>query len=131
MIAIAEMISGRFRGKILLDEPMSSHTSLKVGGYADLFAVPEDIDDLLLLTGALKDAGAGFLVIGGGYNLLVRDGGIRGAVISLERLNRIERVDEYTVSAGAGAENLQVVRYAQQQGLGGIGFISGDRKSVV
>ncbi len=65
------------------------------------------------------------MVVGGGYNLLVRDGGIRGAVISLEKMNAVERLDELTVFARAGAENLQVVRFAQELGLGGIGFISG------
>lgn len=114
-----------FRGILLHHEPMSRHTSLKVGGPADLYAVPEDLDDLLLLTHQLDQAELPSMVIGGGYNLLVRDGGIRGAVISLERLNRIELLDGGTVRAWAGAENLQVVRFAQQQGLGGIGFISG------
>jgi UDP-N-acetylmuramate dehydrogenase len=104
---------------------MSRHTSLRVGGAADLYAEPEDADDLLTLVRAMKDLQAPWLAIGRGYNLLVRDGGIRGAVISLARFNRINEAGERLIRAEAGAENLALVRFAQERGLGGIGFISG------
>jgi UDP-N-acetylmuramate dehydrogenase len=104
---------------------MGRHTSLRVGGPADLFAVPEDTEDLQELLRQLSDGGIPWLAIGRGNNLLVRDGGIRGAVISLERFNRIEACGQGRIRAGAGTENLAVVRFAQERGLGGIGFISG------
>lgn len=104
---------------------MSRHTSLKVGGPADLYAVPQDIDDLQLLVRQLAERQIPWLVIGRGYNLLVRDGGIRGAVISLEQFSRIEAVGDGLIRAEAGAENLALVRFGQQLGLGGIGFIAG------
>jgi len=104
---------------------MSRHTSLKVGGPADLYAVPQDIDDLQTLVRRLAEQQIPWLAIGRGYNLLVRDGGIRGAVISLERFNRIELVAHRQIRAEAGAENLALVRFGQQLGLGGIGFVSG------
>ena len=124
------------RGRLLHNEPMSLHTSLKVGGPADLYAVPEDAADLQDLLEWLRAENIPWLAVGRGYNLLVRDKGIRGAVISLERFDQIELVndpgpqpaleDERTyIRAGAGAENLSVVRFAQRHGLGGIGFISG------
>ena len=104
---------------------MSLHTSLKVGGPADLFAIPEDVEDLKVLLAWLGEQNIPWLTIGRGYNLLVRDKGIRGAVISLERLNRISSAGGALIKAEAGAENLAVVRFAQSRGLGGIGFISG------
>lgn len=104
---------------------MSRHTSLKVGGPADLFAIPEDADDLKSLISQLSSASMPWLAVGRGYNLLVRDGGIRGAVISLERFARIEARGEGLIMAEAGAENLAVVRFGQTMGRGGIGFISG------
>jgi UDP-N-acetylmuramate dehydrogenase len=104
---------------------MHLHTSLKVGGPADLYAIPEDTDDLQTLLTWCGDQGVPWLTVGRGYNLLVRDKGIRGAVVSLERFNRIAVVGEGAVMAEAGAENLAVVRFAQKLGLGGIGFISG------
>lgn len=113
------------RGLLLYNEPMSRHTSLKVGGPADLYAVPEDAGDLQVLLGELNEQGVPWLAIGRGYNLLVREKGIRGAVISLECFNRIERLGEMQIKAEAGAENLAVVRFAQDLGLGGIGFLSG------
>lgn len=122
-------ISGRicpgFSGELLQNELMSRHTSLKVGGPADLFAVPNDLEDLLLLVKWLDAEQMPRMVVGGGYNLLVRDGGIRGSVISLEKLNLVELLESGKIKAWAGAENLQAVRFGQQLGLGGIGFISG------
>jgi len=104
---------------------MCLHTSLKVGGPADLYAIPEDEEDLRNLLGWLGRHDISWMPVGRGYNLLVRDKGIRGAVISLERFNRITTIGGTLVKAEAGAENLTVVRFAQKLGLGGIGFISG------
>jgi UDP-N-acetylmuramate dehydrogenase len=113
------------RGQLLLNEPLSRHTSLKVGGPADIFAIPADADDLKSLLRQLSQSKIPWMAIGRGYNLLVKDGGIRGAVISLERLDNISREGETLLCAEAGAENLAVVRFAQSFGLGGIGFIAG------
>lgn len=104
---------------------MSLHTSLKTGGPADLYAIPEDAEDLCTLLSLLSAQDIPWLPVGRGYNLLVRDEGICGAVISLERFCRISVSGESLITAEAGAENLAVVRYAQKLGLGGIGFISG------
>lgn len=104
---------------------MSLHTSLKTGGPADLFAIPEDTEDLHDLLSWLALRNIPWMPIGRGYNLLVRDKGIRGAVISLEKFNRINVIEGTLIRAEAGAENLSVVRFAQKIGLGGIGFISG------
>ena len=110
---------------MLHNEPMSLHTSLKVGGPVDLFAIPADAEDLSLLLTILGTQGIPWMTIGRGYNLLVRDKGIRGAVISLERFTRVTALGGGLIRAEAGAENLAVVRFAQKQRLGGIGFISG------
>lgn len=104
---------------------MSRHTSLKVGGPADLYTVPYDLDDLQGLITQLAQQQLPWLAIGRGYNLLVRDGGIRGVVISLERFNRVEALEADRIRAEAGAENLEVVRFGQRHGLGGVGFIAG------
>jgi UDP-N-acetylmuramate dehydrogenase len=104
---------------------MSLHTSLKVGGPADLYAIPVDAEDLRTLLQWLGTRNIPWMPVGRGYNLLVRDKGIRGAVISLERFDRITVIGGSLIKAEAGAENLAVVRFAQKLGLGGIGFISG------
>lgn len=70
------------RGRKLLDEPMARHTSLGVGGPADLFICPEDEADLAVAIRTANEAGVPIFLLGMGTNLLVLDGGIRGAVIS-------------------------------------------------
>jgi UDP-N-acetylmuramate dehydrogenase len=120
-----EDIRTSFRGQLLRNEPMRLHTSLKAGGPADLYAIPEDAEDLHNLLTWLGEWEIRWMPIGRGYNLLVRDKGIRGTIISLERFNRICTISGSLIEAEAGAENLAVVRFAQNIGLGGIGFISG------
>jgi len=115
----------KIRGRLLLNEPMARHTSLKVGGPADIFAIPLDSDDLQNLVRQLAAADLPWIVVGKGHNLLVKDGGIRGAVISLQHFARIEECGAGRIMAEAGAENLDVVRFGQRHGLGGIGFLSG------
>lgn len=127
---MADLGNITIKGDLLLDEPMSRHTSLKVGGRADIFAIPADMDDLRNLVQQLFSEGIPWMPVGRGYNLLVKDGGVRGAVISLERLCRIETRGDNLIYAEAGVENLELVRFAQRLGLGGIGFISGIPGSV-
>ena len=119
-----------FRGELLTNEPMSLHTSLKTGGAAEIYAIPVDEDDLMSLLAWLHQEKFPWMTIGRGYNLLVGDGGILGAVISLQHFNRINRSGELLIEAEAGADNLAVVRYGQQFGLGGIGFLSGIPGSI-
>lgn len=114
-----------FHGQMLLHEPMAKHTSLKVGGPADYFAIPADLADLQGLLGMVGAKSIPFLIIGGGYNLLIRDGGFRGVVISLSRLSRIDPVAGMSIRAEAGASNVQLVSRAAGQGLTGLEFLAG------
>lgn len=114
------------RGEVREHEPLSRHTSLRVGGPADLFAIPADRADVVALLAILGPTGIPHLVIGGGYNLLVRDGGFRGAVISLERLKGVQLMAaDGCIAAEAGAPLAQLVRFAQEHGKGGIEFLAG------
>ncbi len=122
---IRSLITGAIKGKTLLDEPLSLHTSLKVGGPADIFAVPADRDDLRALLRLIDEAGVARLVIGGGYNLLVRDGGFRGVAISLKELHRLEELPGDRVSAEAGATSGALVRFAEERRLTGMEFLIG------
>lgn len=104
---------------------MSRHTSLKVGGPADWFLSPADLADLRVLLQILTDYAIPFLVVGGGNNILVRDGGFRGAVISLDRLDRVELAEEDLVRAEAGLPNISLVEFALARGLRGLEFLVG------
>ena len=91
MVALDKM---RTRGELRHDEPMSRHTSWRAGGNADLFFIPSSVEDLQAFLRDL-DAATPIFWLGVGSNLLVRDGGIRGVVVSatgiLKGLDRIGR----------------------------------------
>jgi len=113
------------RGKLLVNEPMSLHTSLKVGGPADGFAVPADLAELRSVVTFLSLNEVPCMVIGGGYNLLVRDGGFRGVIISLEALSRLECEEENLVCAEAGVSNRELADFAGEHALTGLEFLIG------
>ncbi|MBT0663798.1 UDP-N-acetylmuramate dehydrogenase [Geobacter pelophilus] len=119
-----------FRGRLLEEEPLAGHTSLKVGGPADLFAAPEDLEDLQLLLGRCREHSINWLVIGGGYNLLVRDGGCRGIVISLKRLKSFMRLPDNRISVQAGISNQRLMKCLELEGLSGLEFLSGIPGSI-
>jgi UDP-N-acetylmuramate dehydrogenase len=113
------------RGEVRHAEPMSRHTSWRAGGPAERFYLPADVDDLSRFLGELDDATSIFW-IGVGSNLLVRDGGIRGVVISASRILRdLERIDEHTIRAGAGLPCTQVARQCVRWGIGPAEFFAG------
>jgi UDP-N-acetylmuramate dehydrogenase len=109
------------------DEPLSAHTSLKVGGAADCYVIPRDEPALIDTIRTLREAGVPYYVLGGGTNVVVRDGGFRGAVIGTGRGLGAVGVDAERgiVSAGAGAALSVVAKKAAAAGLSGLEPISG------
>ncbi len=113
------------RGQLLKEEPMSRHTSWRVGGVAENFYIPADIDDLALFLEQLPENEALFW-FGLGSNLLVRDGGIKGTVICTTGvLNTIRKIDASHVEAGAGASCAKLARFCVQSGFIGAEFLAG------
>jgi UDP-N-acetylmuramate dehydrogenase len=113
------------RGVLRRHEPMARHTSWRVGGPADRFYEPADLDDLALFLRSLPEREPVYWV-GLGSNLLVRDGGVRGTVIMLSgRLNVLERIGETTVRAEAGVASAKLARFSASQGLHGAEFLAG------
>ena len=111
--------------QILLNEPMSRHTTFRVGGPADVMFLPESGEQVAAALSAARAAGAAAYVVGNGSNLLVRDGGIRGLVIALgEGMSAVSR-DGNVVTAQAGASLASVAAFAQAEGLAGLEFASG------
>jgi UDP-N-acetylmuramate dehydrogenase len=122
-----------FRGELQRNEPLSRHTSFAIGGPAELLAYPADRADLTTLLAEIGKQGAPFFILGGGTNILVRDGGFRGVVISLRRLAAIVVDREYrsvggsyaVLSAEAGAPLSKLQIFAAEQGLTGLEFAAG------
>ena len=74
------------RARVLENEPLARHTTFRVGGPADVLFLPESAQELQRAMELAREAGEDCLVIGNGSNLLVRDGGVRGLVITYSRL---------------------------------------------
>jgi UDP-N-acetylmuramate--L-alanine ligase/UDP-N-acetylenolpyruvoylglucosamine reductase len=108
------------------DEPLHKHTTMRIGGPAQLWFEPIDEDDLKLGLRFAHDRGIPVTFIGRGSNLLIRDGGILGLCIHLGRphFSRIEVEGEY-VTVGAGARLKQIVAEGRKFGLGGFEFMEG------
>lgn len=111
--------------ELLHDEPMNRHTSWRVGGRADLFFKPDSVESLQDFLGSLA-AETPLFWVGLGSNLLVRDGGVRGAVICTLNLPAvIERVDESRVQVGAGVACTVFARQCIRWKLGPAAFFAG------
>lgn len=122
-----------FKGKIKRNEPLSRHTSYAIGGPADILAWPADRDDLRILLLAIKARNLRYFILGGGTNLLVRDGGFRGVMIALQGIKLIKIEREYRSIGGsfavlyaeAGALLATLVSFAAARGLTGLEFAAG------
>lgn len=112
-------------GEIRFNESMSRHTSWRAGGAAEVFFVPASVDDLSVFLSEL-DKDTAIFWHGVGSNLLVRDGGIAGVVISASKILReLDRVDHYLVRAGAGLPCTQLARQCIRWELGPSEFFAG------
>src|SRR5438270_195712 len=116
---------GEIRGEVRFKEPLSFHTSLRIGGPADIFVVPQDVEDIRHALMFADREQLPVAVVGGGNNLVVRDRGIRGVVLKLEGcLGRAEYYGEEAL-AGAGVGLSALIREAAALNLGGIECLVG------
>ena len=104
---------------------LSSCTSFKIGGKADLFVQPDSVEKLTAVVSECKKIGAKILILGKGSNLLVSDEGFRGVVISTSKLDKIELIDEATVYCQSGVTLSKLCRFALDNSLTGLEFAYG------
>ncbi len=113
------------QGELRTNESMSRHTSWRVGGPAEWFFVPASVEDLQGFLRELDD-NVPIFWFGVGSNLLVRDVGLPGVVISAAKiLKDIDQVDNYAVRAGSGLPCTQLARQCIRWGLGPSEFFAG------
>jgi len=118
-------IAAEFNPRIKRNEPMSRHTSWHAGGPAEVYFVPRDRADIGSFLRSLSP-GTPVMWVGLGSNLLVRDGGIKGAVIATQgALERLDRVSETCVYAEAGVACARIARECIKWGLGPAEFFAG------
>ena len=110
--------------EVRLKEPMSCHTSFRTGGPADWFIIPDTPEELAAVISVCRRLDASWCVIGNGTNLLAGDLGYRGAIISMERFQKLE-ICGNRVSAGAGLLLSRLANGACKEGLAGMEFAAG------
>ena len=115
---------------LLRDEPLKPYTSFKVGGPADLLALPKTVEELKALLGYALQQDIPVTLLGGGTNVLVSDKGIRGLVIVTTRLKSEIRITDSTpekslIGAEAGERLSTVCRFALDHCLSGLEFAAG------
>lgn len=118
------------RGDVRKGEVMARHTSFKIGGPADIYVEPKDARDLADAVKYLRESSTSFVILGCGTNVLVKDSGIRGAVISTARMKNIERINDTKIYADAGAPIAGLLRAAEKWSLEGLEFLAGIPGSV-
>lgn len=113
------------RGVVKQREPLAAHTSWRVGGPADRYFEPADRADLVGFVKGLPPHEP-ILWLGLGSNLLVRDGGVRGTVISLHgALDALELESDSSIRAEAGVHCARLAKFSQQKQRAGLGFMAG------
>jgi UDP-N-acetylmuramate dehydrogenase len=123
MNAVADDMAGQHGAR--RNEPMARHTSWRVGGPADIYFKPRDADELARFLASLS-AGTPVYFVGLGSNLLVRDGGVRGAVVATGALKSVlEHVDDTAVRASAGVPCMRLARECVRWQLGPAAFFAG------
>lgn len=111
-------------GEVRFHAPLREYTSFRIGGPADVLVVPRDLDALVRLLRQADRAKCPVFVVGG-TNLLVRDGGIRGVVVSLSAFTRISDEGEGVLYAEAGAGMPSLMQYATRRALSGLEWAAG------
>ena len=122
----------RLNISFLKEEPMKNHTSFRTGGNAELFAIPENEDEIKAIIRACKEVDVPYFVLGNGSNILVPDEGIRKRVVIYlgDNLSYINEKEDGTIVAGAGTKLIQLCRYALSKELSGLEFAYGIPGSV-
>jgi len=121
-------------GRVLFDEPLDGYTSMGVGGRADILIFPENAEEIRESMAYLRERKIPFLPVGNGTNLIVLDGGYRGAVIFLKGLRTLEMSDRdggiVSLRAGAGVTLSELVGLSLKEALTGMEFCAGIPGSV-
>lgn len=111
--------------KIFLNEPMKKHTTFRIGGPADYFIVPTEVEEVKAIVALCEEMGMPYYVIGNGSNLLVADKGFRGVIIQIYKaMNRV-RTEGNVICAQAGASLAQIAMAALEHELTGFEFAAG------
>jgi len=142
MVDLENKLKNGFNGELRFNEPMSEHTSMKIGGPVEVMAFPEDPLSLRNILFVANEEGLAVHAFGRGTNLIVSDKGIKGLAISLKAFGSIEAVhsrpssptegseeeieeQEVTLFVGSGVPLAKLINYAQKNGYSGLEALTG------
>lgn len=114
---------------IKIDEPMKEHTSFRVGGPVDILVTPKKFQEVVDVIMLCKERNVPYYIMGNGSNLLVKDGGIRGIMIKLIKLNEV-KVEDNKIITGSGVSLKDISTTALNNKLSGFEFACGIPGSV-
>ena len=120
-----EALERQIRGRVHYGEPLHKHTSFGIGGPADIMVFPDGVEDVQAALAFCRHAGIPYLVLGGGSNLLVRDGGFRGMILHLDAAFQQLAAIGTRVTAGAGVRLSRLVAYCSKHALTGVECLAG------
>jgi len=123
--ALLDQLSRTCRGELLREEPLSRHTSWRVGGPAIALFRPANHVDLVKAMRLINGAAVPWLVLGGGSNLLVRDGGFPGVVLELNQFTAVRISSDGMVEAEAGVRLNALIKQLVAEGLAGLEELAG------
>ena len=112
------------RGRVTFGAALRAYTSFRIGGPADALVEPADVDDVRRLVVQARKANVPLFVVGG-TNLLIRDGGIRGIVVSLAKLRAIHEEPGAVLYAEGGVGMPTLIGYAIRRSLAGLEWAAG------
>lgn len=122
---LKKFFSERFSDIVIFDEPMKNHTTFKIGGNADYFFSPRNVEEIIAVISSCKEEGVPYFIVGNGSNLLVSDKGIRGAIISISKRFKNIHLFENKIFAQSGALLSATALAAAKKSLTGMEFASG------
>ena len=124
-MSLKERLQGVIRGEVFAHEPLCQHTFFRIGGPAEAMAFPACLEDLKTLLKVARDEAIPVLILGGGSNMLVLDGGVEGLVINLSRSFLELSAEGEQVRCGAGVRTSRLLAFSAKVGLTGLEGVTG------
>ncbi len=115
----------RIKGRVVINQPTKELTSIKIGGLADLFVIPEDLDDLKKVLSFCRKGNLPFFIMGSGSKLLVKDKGFRGVIIKLGKSFKSIVSNGNQVRVGAGVDLATLIDFAAKKSFPGLESLLG------
>jgi len=122
---VRPLLDHALQEKPLIEEPLARHTSFRVGGPAEIFVKPKTTQELTKVWETCRKHNIPLTILGDGTNVLVADAGLRGVVVSTNKMNTIELCENNRIRAQAGARLSKVAEVVCKAGLTGFEFASG------